>query len=103
MRAFFKASLVALAFTPFISASATAQAYRWDATLYGGWALRTSSVSFDDNFFDVFDDEIIDNNLFDARSLHFNNGWLTGGQLGYWFSRSIGLRANFSYSAAVVS
>ena len=98
MRALFKASMFALALAPFISTSASAQAYRWDATLNGGYTLRTSSVSFDNEFF--FADELFDEELFDAGSLHFNNSWMVGAQLGYWFTRQIGLRANMTYSAA---
>ena len=98
MRAFFKASIFALALAPFFTISASAQAYRWDATLNGGYALRTSSVSFDNDFF--LDDPLFDRNLFDAGSLHFNNSWQGGAQLGYWFNRRVGLRANMTYSAA---
>jgi hypothetical protein len=70
-----------------IAAPTTAQRYRWDFNLNGGWGMTSAAID---------DDEP----AFSQGSLGFDNNWQMGGQLGFWFSRQVGMRANFSYMAS---
>ena len=67
-----------------------AQHYRWDLSVNGGWSITSGALSGDK--LQTFADD-----AFEGESLGFDNNWIYGAQLGYWFSRSVGLRANLSY------
>jgi hypothetical protein len=83
MRVLYKAGIAAMALALFGSAPVVAQDYRWDANINGGWGITGA----------VLDDDAVL-----AESLGFDNNWQLGGQLGYWFNRTIGLRGNLSYT-----
>ena len=84
MRCLRSIPIASVIFSIAVTAPAAAQHYRWDFNLNGGWSI-TSAV-LDDN------DEAFNNG-----ALGFDNNWQGGAQFGYWFSRTVGLRANFSY------
>jgi hypothetical protein len=83
----------------------SAQHYKWDATVFGGYSWLNGNL-FDRNDFDFFNDGIVDDDIFDndfGRDIGLGNGGNVGAQLGYWFNKRWGLRANFMYTASDVS
>src|SRR5262245_2194821 len=94
-------AVVAMAFTlPLAALPLSAQFYKWDANVNGGYSWLTGNL-FDRNDFDVFDDFIFEdpNFIFDRdNDVSLGNGGTVGAQLGYWFSKRFGIRANFAYT-----
>lgn len=85
---------VALAL-PLSAVPLTAQHYRWDFTVNGGYSWLTGKI-LDRSDFDFIDGTAIvgDN----RESVSLGNGGTVGAQLGFWFNRRFGLRANFAYT-----
>ena len=92
MKVLFKAGFTALALASFVSTPIMAQAYRWDASINGGGTVFTNLLGSND-------DIITNASLIDTDAIKFRPSWIAGGQLGYWFARNFGVRANFAYSA----
>jgi hypothetical protein len=59
-----------------------AQTYRWDVGLNGGYSWYSPMV---------------DRDAFDTN-VRFRDGWLLGGQVGFWPTSRLGLRANATYA-----
>src|SRR5688572_33438650 len=68
-----------------------AQHYRWDLSANGG-LNSTSGVLKGDAL------QPVSGGLLDGSSLNFGDTWMYGTQLGYWFSRTFGFRANLSFT-----
>ncbi len=88
---------IALALGLPLAAPLTAQAYRWDANVNGGYTWMGNALSSNR----VFDNTIFDGNLLDVNNigdLEFRNRGIVGGQVGYWFSKNVGLRGNFAWT-----
>lgn len=96
-------AVLAMAFTlPLAALPLSAQFYKWDFNVNGGYSWLSGDM-FDRNDFDifddfVFDDDVFDGNLFGDNSVSLGNGGTVGAQLGYWFSKRFGIRANFAYT-----
>jgi hypothetical protein len=85
---------------PLYAVPVTAQFYRWDFTVLGGGSFPTGSI-LDRSDFDFFDEDVfVDGNL--RRDVDLGSGGLVGAQLGFWFNKRFGLRANFAYAASDV-
>src|SRR5262245_58514745 len=87
---------------PLATLPLTAQKYRWDFNVNGGFSWLSGDLVDRDVF--VFDNiDIIDPELgfIDPfRDVSLGDGGIVGAQLGYWFggSKRVGLRANFAYT-----
>ena len=91
---------LAMAFTlPLAALPLDAQFYKWDFNVNGGYSWLSGDM-FDRNDFDVFDDFDIDGFDFlnGGNTVSLGDGGTVGAQLGYWFSKRFGLRANFAYA-----
>jgi hypothetical protein len=98
------ATVVAL--TAVAAAPASGQFYRADFGINGGYSWFSDFIKRDDLFDDnLFDGDVIngfDPIFFDDldldRDASFDNSWLVGSQLGYWFTRNFGIRANGAFA-----
>ncbi len=63
-----------------------AQSWRFDLGVNGGYSWYTKSIKPEDF------------GATDGPGVKFHPNWLTGAQLGFWFTPSIGLRANMTYT-----
>jgi hypothetical protein len=86
---------------PLATLPLTAQKYRWDFNVNGGYSWLTGDLVDRDVF--LFDDlDVIDELDFldPFRDVSLGNGPIFGAQLGYWFggSKRVGLRANFAFT-----
>ena len=79
------AALAAIAGVVATSTTAEAQNYRWDFGVNGGYGYWTNMLTEEHTGVEDLD-------------VKFDAGWLSGAQLGFWFSPRIGLRANFGYT-----
>ena len=99
---FLDRAAIAMAFAlPLSALPVSAQHYKWDVTAFGGYSWLTGNL-FDRNDFDFFDNDV---DLFDDdfdNDVSLGNGGNVGAQLGYWFNKRFGLRANFMYTASDV-
>jgi hypothetical protein len=80
---------------PLVTMPVAAQFYRWDFTVNGGYSWLTGDI-LDRADFDF--DDVFDNNVLNRDNVSLGNGGTVGAQLGYWFTKRIGLRANFAYT-----
>ena len=83
---------IAIATTLFVSAAAapaSAQSWKWDLGAQAGYARFSQSVSADSLGFTGGDN---------LPFLRFENKVRFGATLGYWFTKSVGVRANYKYS-----
>jgi opacity protein-like surface antigen len=74
---------------PMVAAPVTAQNYRWDIGVNGGYSWYSSMLD---------DDELGFPESADIDAVRFQSGWLLGGQLGFWARPNIGLRVNGTYA-----
>src|SRR5262245_58552254 len=86
---------------PLATLPLTAQKYRWDFNVNGGFSWLTGDLVDRDVF--LFDDiDVVDElDFFDPfRDVSLGDGPIFGAQLGYWFggSKRVGLRANFAFT-----
>ena len=79
------AALAAIAGVVVTSSTAEAQRYRWDVGVNGGFGYWTNMLTEEHTGVEDLD-------------VKFDAGWLSGAQLGFWFSPRVGLRANFGYT-----
>ena len=86
-----RAALIVAIGLPLSSVPLTAQFYRWDFNVNGGYSWLTGKLLDDSDvdFVDDVDDEVA-----------MENGFMLGAQLGYWFSRSFGMRGNFAWTGS---
>jgi len=101
-----KAAIAVALAMPLASVPVSAQHYRWDFTVNGGYSWLSGKLidrsDFDFSDFDLIDD--FDDDIFDGgNKVGLGNGGTVGSQLGYWFSKRVGLRANFAYTASDIS
>jgi hypothetical protein len=95
-----RAAIAAALALPLSAVSVSAQFYRWDFTVLGGGSWPTGNI-LDRSDFDFLDGTVVvDDNL--SRSVDLGSGGLVGGQLGFWFNKRFGVRANFAYAASNV-
>jgi len=93
MLAFRRAGIAAALILPLAAVPCAAQMNHWDFNVNGGWSATGRAL----NDADLLDNTDLGNNL-GLGSIGFNNDWIVGSQLGYWFNPWFGLRANFAYS-----
>jgi hypothetical protein len=84
MRMLSRVAMTAAALAVLLAAPASAQSYRWDVGLKGGWSWYTNSSDLDD------------------RLVRFGNGPLIGFQATHWASDRLGIRLNFDYQDRTV-
>jgi hypothetical protein len=87
---------------PLATLPLTAQKYRWDFNVNGGYSWLSGDL-VDRDIFRFDDIDIIDPDLDfidDFRDVSLGDGPIVGAQLGYWFggSKRVGLRANFAFT-----
>jgi len=85
MRALHKGLLLAPLLAVFATSSASAQAWKWDFGVNGGWSMYTASLDEEDT---GLADET------PGAEVMWGDGWILGSQLTYWFSHKMGLRLN---------
>ncbi len=83
---------VAAALTAAVAAPASGQFWRGDFGINGGYAWYTDLLDNANGL--VIDDPLVDR----SRDAKFDDNWLVGSQLGYWFTRNFGIRANGRYT-----
>jgi hypothetical protein len=92
------ATVVAL--TAVAAAPASGQFWRADFGINGGYSWFNNLVDrdnlIDGDLIDDFDPVFFDDLDLD-RNASFKDNWLVGSQLGYWFTRNFGIRANGSF------
>ncbi|MGH7466689.1 MAG: hypothetical protein ACRENP_01760 [Longimicrobiales bacterium] len=89
-----RAAFAMLFALPLVTLPVTAQFYKWDFNVNGGFSWLSGDILDRSDFdFDEFEDPILNRNSVDLGS-----GGTVGSQLGYWFTKRIGLRANFAYT-----
>jgi hypothetical protein len=81
---------LAAALLPLVATPVSAQRWKWDFGVNGGYSWLTNMLDEDQT--GLSGDEI------GGSKIRFDSGWLVGSQLGYWFGPSVGLRANFRYA-----
>jgi hypothetical protein len=82
---------------PLVTTPGTAQFYHWDFNVNGGYSWLLGDILDRNDFdFDIIDDEF--DGILDRDNVGLGNGGMVGSQLGYWFSKRIGLRANFAFT-----
>lgn len=88
-----RAAFAMLFALPLVTTPGAAQFYRWDFTVLGGGSFPVGDLVDRANLdFDLVDP------ILDRRDVDLDAGGLVGSQLGYWFTKRIGLRANFAYA-----
>ena len=73
-----------------IAAPLSAQRWKWDFGINGGWSKMTDFLGADETG--------LQEDMAGAK-LRFSSGGLLGTQLGYWFGPKFGLRANARYAS----
>jgi opacity protein-like surface antigen len=84
MRMLNRVALTAAALAVMVTAPASAQSYRWDVGLKGGWSWYTDMLSRD--------------NVTHDGTVRFGNGPLVGLQATYWAGNRLGIRLNADYA-----
>jgi hypothetical protein len=87
MRLANKVALLGALMLPMAAAPASAQSWKWDFSLGGGYSWYSSMLDSDDA--PILDDD---------NSVKFNNSPFLGAQLGFWPSSRFGLRINATYA-----
>ncbi|HSL72606.1 MAG TPA: outer membrane beta-barrel protein, partial [Longimicrobiales bacterium] len=78
--------VLAALLVPLATAPLSAQSWKWDIGINGGYSWFTKMLDAEEN--DIGGEDI-----------KFNSGPLVGAQLGFWFTPNFGLRANARYGA----
>ena len=92
-----RAALALLLALPATALPSSAQNYHWDFNVNFGHSWLGKILDLNDFDFADFDEDIgaFDD---DFEDINLGNNWLGGAQLGYWFTRTVGLRANVAYT-----
>lgn len=91
MKMFNRIAIAAAVVGPMVvAAPASAQSWKWDFGVQAGYARFTKSVNADSLGLAAGGDN--------EPYLRFENKVRFGGTLGYWFTKSVGIRANYKYS-----
>lgn len=85
-----KVALLAAALTTAAAMPASAQSWKWDWNINGGYSKYSNMLS---------DEKVTTKN----SDVKFSNGGLFGSQLTFWFGKSMGLRFNGTYAERPVS
>lgn len=89
MRLFQKVALAA-AFLPLVASPVSAQRWKWDVGINGGYSWMTNMLGEDQTL--LSGDEV------GGSKIRFEHGWLVGQQIGYWPWANVGFRTNFRYA-----
>ncbi|MGH7445064.1 MAG: outer membrane beta-barrel protein [Longimicrobiales bacterium] len=85
MKVLVRVAAAAAVMVPLVASPASAQNYKVDFGLNGGYSWYSAALGADETGAEDTD-------------VRFDAGWLLGSQLGFWFTPRVGLRANFTYA-----
>lgn len=85
MKVLVRVAAAAAMLVPLVASPASAQNYKVDFGLNGGYSWYSAALGADETGAEDTD-------------VRFDAGWLIGSQLGFWFTPRVGLRANMTYA-----